>query len=142
LPYTGFKLRNVGKTRDEIYILDLCDRGRPGKRQHPFDFLIGDTGRRLLVDAYYPELKLVIEYAERQHTEAVAHFDKRMTQSGVSRGEQRKVYDKRRQEKLAEQGIALVVLDYSDFPHNSRKRLRRILEDDEKIVRGKLVPWL
>jgi len=135
-------LRNVGKTRDEIYILDLCDRGRPGKRQHPFDFLIGDTGRRLLVDAYYPELKLVIEYAERQHTEAVAHFDKRMTQSGVSRGEQRKVYDKRRQEKLAEQGIALVVLDYSDFPHNSRKRLRRILEDDEKIVRGKLVPWL
>ena len=63
--------------RDEEYILSLCDAllGRKPLRQHRFSFLLGDSGRRLPVDAFYSDLKLVIEYRERQHTEAVALFD-------------------------------------------------------------------
>jgi hypothetical protein len=43
--------------KDEAYIIDLCDRvlGRKAVRQHPFDFLRGDPGRPLRVDAYYPD---------------------------------------------------------------------------------------
>jgi hypothetical protein len=40
-------------------------------RQHRFSFLTGAAGTALPVDAYYPALKLVIEYHEWQHTDAV-----------------------------------------------------------------------
>ena len=86
---------------DEEYIVNLCDRvlERKAIRQHTFEFLRGDPGkrspkgRRLPVDAYYKEINVVIEYRERQHTETVKIFDSRSTCSGCSRGEQRKKYD-------------------------------------------------
>ena len=72
--------------KDEAYVLALCDRalGTVGLRQHRFDFLKGDPGkrgvcRRLPVDAYYPDQRLVIEYRERQHSEPVALMDRRIT---------------------------------------------------------------
>lgn len=67
------------KDRDEDYILDLSDKVllQRGKRQHKFNFLLGDSGRRLPVDIYYPTLNLVIEYREYQHTNIVPFFDKK-----------------------------------------------------------------
>jgi hypothetical protein len=104
---------------DEQYIIDLCDEvlGRTAEHGHRFPFLLGDPGRRgraqLPVDAFYPDLNLVIEYRERQHFESVRHFDKpwKMTVSGVHRGEQRMRYDERRREVLPKHGISLVELD-------------------------------
>ncbi len=88
---------------DELYVIDLCDEilEEKGKRQHRFDFLRGDPGKhgrstRLPVDAFYESQKLVVEYMERQHAESVPFFDRRLTVSGISRGEQRKRYDERR----------------------------------------------
>jgi hypothetical protein len=76
--------------RDESYVIDLCDRvlNLKAKRQHRFDFLRGDSGRKLPVDAYYEisvDRKLVVEYREMQHSEPVAFFDKRLTCSGCNR---------------------------------------------------------
>jgi len=100
------------RVSDESYIIDLCDRvlNLKAKRQHRFDFLRGDPGKnrrcaKLPVDAYYEELKLVVEYRERQHTESVPLFDKRLTCSGCAREEQRRRYDQRRQVQPA---LALV----------------------------------
>ena len=126
--------------RDEQYILSLCDRllRRRSLRQHRFAFLLGDSKRRLPVDAYYPDLKLVIEYRERQHTEPVAFFDRRSTVSGVPRGVQRALYDQRRREVLPQRGINLIELCYSDFSHGSGKRLKRIEKQDLQILREKL----
>lgn len=85
---------------DEEYVLSICDEilGEKGVRQHGFDWLRGDPGkdgrrRMLVVDAYYPRHRLVVEYAERQHREPVAFFDKSdvLTVSGVHRGEQRRI---------------------------------------------------
>lgn len=58
---------------DESYVIDLCDEVLKLKalRQHRFDFLTGDSGAKLPVDAYYPSLNLVVEFKERQHTEEV-----------------------------------------------------------------------
>jgi hypothetical protein len=68
---------------DATYVIGLCDRvlNLKAKREHRFDFLLGDPGKHgrsahLPVDGYYDELKLVVEYREKQHTESVAHFDK------------------------------------------------------------------
>lgn len=115
--------------RDEEYVLDLCDQilHQKSLRQHRFDFLRGDAGSRLPVDAYYPKINLVVEYRERQHTEPVKHFDKPhiITVSGVDRGKQRTLYDERRRIVLAEKKIKLVEIPYTLFACNSRKRIVR-----------------
>ena len=128
------KPRTVTKTSsrkdsDEHYVLDLCDAvlELKGKRQHRFDFLVGDAGTKLPVDCYYPELNLVVEYKEQQHTKPNKHFDKpdKMTVSGVHRGEQRKIYDQRRLDVLPQHGIKVVEIFYSDFEFDGRDRILR-----------------
>jgi hypothetical protein len=130
---------------DESYVIDLCDEvlGTPALRQHRFDWLRGDArpgkqGVRLPVDAYYPELQLVVEYRERQHTEAVPIMDRRMTVSGVDRGTQRAIYDQRRRDVLPQHGIELVELSYADFAHDENKHLLRRRDEDLAVVRRAL----
>ena len=133
---------------DESYVIDLCNEvlGEKANRQKRFDFLLGDlhkdgkTRTMLPVDAYYVSLNLVVEFMEKQHTEDVAHFDKPdvMTISGVSRDEQRIIYDKRRQELLPKNGIELVLISYDDFNHDNQKKIIRNKESDIKIVKDAL----
>lgn len=140
LPEVVKTTSKVQRVSDEAYIIDLCDSvlKQQGIRQHRFDFLRGDTGVKLPVDCYYPSLKLVIEYNERQHSETVKFFDKRITASGGSRDEQRKRYDGLRKTELPKNGLKLIVFDYSEFQHASNKRLMRNKEEDLKVVRKKL----
>ncbi|MBB3862703.1 hypothetical protein GGQ88_004005 [Novosphingobium hassiacum] len=130
--------------RDEQYVLDLCDEflGMKAVRQHCFPFLTGDPDLRgnrrpLPVDGFYPELRLVVEYHERQHKERVGFFDDKPTVSGVPRGEQRRRYDARRRELLPLNGITLIVLGVDEFAHDRAKRLLRI-SSDKVIVRRRL----
>lgn len=131
-------------TSDEAYVLDICDEvlGLKGLRQYRFDFLRGDSGTKLPVDIYYPALELVIEYREKQHTEEVAFFDKRITNSGISRGEQRKKYDELRRTEIPKNGFELIEFDYSEFGHTKGKHLLRNREEDEKIIREKLKKYI
>ncbi|ETA00405.1 hypothetical protein CcI156_20005 [Frankia sp. CcI156] len=133
---------------DEWYVLDLCDEavGETGLRQHRFDWLLGDpspsTGRRvrLPVDAYWPTRRLVVEYRERQHDQPTPHFDKpdRLTVSGVHRGEQRALYDRRREELIPTQGLRLVILRPADLASDGRGRLKRRQDDDLAVIRARL----
>lgn len=135
---------NKGRVNsDEYYVIDLCDEvlGEKAERQAKFDFLKGDSGRMLPVDAYYRNKGLIIEYYERQHTESVKFFDKRMTTSGVTRGEQRRIYDERRKTELPKHGIKLVVISYTDFgPFPKLKRDNR--EVDLQVVRNLLERYI
>ena len=128
---------------DEHYIIDLCDEvlGQKASRQHRFDFLTGDTGTKLPVDAYYNSLELVVEFREKQHTEEVTFFDKpdRMTVSGVHRGEQRKLYDERRRKALPENGIKLIEISYDDFDYNNSKRIIRNHTNDIETLKNILI---
>jgi hypothetical protein len=131
---------------DEHYALDLCDEvlGQKCLRQHRFDFLRGDgnPGRTLPVDAYYPDLNLVIEYREKQHTERVGFWDDKPTVSGIPRGQQRARYDQRRRDVLPTHGIALVEISYSDLAHAGSKRLVRDTEKDMASLREMISEWL
>ncbi len=120
---------------DEYYIIGLCNEalGMKAEQQYKFPFLLGDSGRALPVDAYYHELNLVIEYYERQHTEDVKFFNRRMTVSGVSRGEQRKIYNERRKTELPKHGIKFVVISYTDF--GTSKTLKREHDADLAVVK-------
>lgn len=135
VPASSKNTTNSRTNSDEYYVISLCNEvlGKTASQQHKFDFLLSDSGRPLPVDAYYEELNLVIEYHERQHTEAVKFFDRRMTISGVSRGEQRRIYDERRQTILPQHGIKLVIIDYTDF--GTSKNLSRNHDKDLETVR-------
>jgi hypothetical protein len=138
----------VGReTSDEAYVLDLCDEalGERGQRQARFEWLVGDPGkdgrrRQLPVDGYWPEHRLIVEYRERQHEEPVAHFDKpdRMTVSGVHRGLQRALYDRRREQAIPVHGLRLVVIRPADLAADRRGRLRRNHDRDLPVVRAKV----
>lgn len=140
---TAFHARTSGrKDSDESYVIDLCDEvlNAVSSRQHRFDFLKGDTGIRLPVDAYYKDLNLVIEFYERQHTESVPLFDRKMTVSGVNRDEQRRIYDERRKQILPQHGIDIVVISYNDFGQS--KKLQRDRQKDMEVIRRILKDYI
>ncbi|MCK9895186.1 hypothetical protein [Frankia sp. AgB32] len=129
---------------DEWYVLNLCADvlGEEVSRQHTFDWLLGDPDRagrqrRLQVDGYWSKHRIVVEYREIQHDQPVAHFDKpdRLTVSGVHRGEQRAIYDRRRDELIPAHGLRLVVIRPSDLASTSQGRLRRERPSDIEAVR-------
>jgi hypothetical protein len=135
---------NSRKDSDEHYVLDLCDEvlKMQGLRQHRFDFLLGDSnvqGKcvKLPVDIYYPQLNLVIEYKEQQHTKPNKHFDKPdlFTVSGVNRGEQRKIYDQRRLDVLPKYGIQVIEIFFSNFNHDRKDKILRSNSDIEKVMK-------
>lgn len=122
---------------DEYYVISLCNEllHSTALQQHRFEFLKGDgeNGKLLPVDAYYEHLNLVVEYHECQHTESIPLFNKSRTISGVSRDEQRRIYDERRLEILPKHGIKVVIIDYSDF--GNTKKIKRNHDNDIIIVR-------
>ena len=130
---------------DEHYVLDLCDEvlGVAGERQARFDWLLGDvspvSGRavRLPVDGYWHSEQLVVEFQEKQHTEAVPIFDRRATVSGVPRGEQRRLYDQRKADLIPARGLRLVVIHKSEFDVK-RDRILRDHDRDVDVVRRRL----
>ncbi len=93
---------------------------------------------------YYENLNLVIEYQEYQHYESVPFFDKpgKLTISGVSRKEQRRLYDNRRKELLPLNGIKLVEISYLRFEYNSSNQIIRNLWNDVSIVRSILMEYV
>jgi hypothetical protein len=136
---------------DETYALGLCDEivGSASIREARFDWLRGDPGRngvgtRLPVDAYWPDLGLVVEFYEYQHDHATPFFDKpdKLTVSGVPRREQRARYDRRRAETLPAHGLTLVVLRKADLACGPSGRLVRDEQRDRAVVRAVLGPHL
>ena len=98
-----------------------------------FPFLRGDptpkrpNGVTLPVDAYYPDFKLVLEFREAQHySDRVALWDNRITATRQRRREQRRKYDKRREEVLPANGIKLLIIYDYEISMNYENDLRLI----------------
>jgi diadenosine tetraphosphate (Ap4A) HIT family hydrolase len=127
---------------DEKYILDLVAEvlAEPDYRwQHRFPTLLGDPGadgkrRPLPVDGYFPRHRLVVEYWEKQHSAPVPIMDEGMTVSGVSRGDQRRLYDLRRQAWAEANGLRLLILDYRGFETDEQGRLQRDPARDRQLI--------
>lgn len=128
---------------DEHYVLDLCDEilGVVGRRQERFDWLRGDPsptrprGSTLPVDGYWPELRLVVEFQEEQHSQPSPFFDRRQTVSGVGRGEQRRLYDERKRTVIPAHGLRLVVIEKAAFTVRSRRIVRDRSRDVDVVRR-------
>lgn len=126
---------------DEKYVLDLIAEilGENYKWQQRFDTLLGDPGKngrrvKLPVDAYFSESKLIVEYKEKQHFEAVNIMDRRLTVSGVNRGEQRKIYDLRKEKWADDNNIRFLTVSYIDLTHKNNGKLLRRADDDRVLI--------
>lgn len=127
---------------DEKYVLDLVADviGENYEWQKRFDTLLGDPGKsgrriKLPIDAYFPTTNLIVEYREKQHFQPVKIMDKRMTISGVSRGEQRKIYDSRKEQWAVDNKIKFLVVSYSDLIYKSNGGLLRNKDEDRNIIK-------
>ena len=94
-------------------------------------------GTRLPVDGYWPDLGLVVEFQEEQHSQPSSLFDRRQTISGVGRREQRRLYDARKRALILQHGLRLVVIEKCAFAVKSR-RIARLYVQDIAIVRQHL----
>lgn len=74
-----------------------------------FDWLRGDTGMRLRVDAYFPREKLVVEYHGEQKFKPNPFMDRR-----PGRRKQREEYMERRKSEIEKHGLELLELRYDE----------------------------
>lgn|GEM_PF-4436634 len=74
-----------------------------------FDWLRGDTGMRLRVDAYFTEHKLVVEYHGKQHFKPSNFMDRR-----PGRAEQRRRYTVLRRKLIPRHGLKLLEIRYDE----------------------------
>lgn len=88
----------------------------PAEIEKRFDWARGDSrdpgrpGVPLPFDAVWEHRRLIVEIDERQHGEPVRFFDKPnvITVSGVHRGEQRRLYDERKDRLAGDRGYTVV----------------------------------
>jgi len=130
---------------DEYYVLNLCDEllNEKSSRQYTFPFLLGDFHKdkisrtKLPLDAYYHKLNLVLEYRVKQAEEEVEETDKQTgkTVSGVSRSEQRKIYNQRRKDVLLRKNINFIEVNYYAFEYDSELKIVRNKEEDIVILK-------
>ncbi|BDC99559.1 hypothetical protein [Persicobacter psychrovividus] len=132
---------------DGFYLVNIANEllGKEASSQHKFSFLLGDYHKdgksrtALPIDAYYEELNMAIEFIEKQPIEFKST---RMTVSGVTRGEQRAMYDQRKRTTLAKEGIAIIDVPYADFRCDEKGKLVRDLEADTKLMREFLADYI
>jgi hypothetical protein len=74
-----------------------------------FEWLRGDTGMKLRVDAWFPDQNLVVEYHGRQHFQPNKFMDRRK-----GRAKQRVKYTLLRQKLIPKHGIKLLELRYNE----------------------------
>jgi hypothetical protein len=124
---------------DEFYLVNLCDEllNEKASRKHTFDTLVGRLHKKgkmrtkLPLDAYYKDLKLVIEF-----------FEKKETEESDEREAQRKFYDQRKKDVLQKKEISLIEINYALFECNENDRLIRDKEKDSKVLKGILKNFL
>jgi len=132
--------------RVAAYVIDLLAEilGAEPERERRFPWAEGDaslkTGRRAMLpfDAVWEARRLIVEVDEDQHRRPVAFWDKpdALTVSGVSRGEQRRLYDLRKRTAARDQGFTVVSVAWERRPppgqrdrEADRRRLLAALSD-------------
>lgn len=130
---------------DEHYVIDLCDEalGLTALRHHSFEFLKGDMHRNgrtrslLPCDAYYSELKLVIEYHATPDEAKVAEASGESAEN-PSVESKRKIYAERKRKVLPEHEMTLIEIDAGDFEQDELSLIKRDRKRDMALVKSLL----
>jgi len=126
--------------RTAFYVISLLAEilHEEPERERRFDWALGDpsptTGRRakLPFDAVWASRRLIVEVDEDQHHRPVRFWDKpdTLTVSGVHRGAQRRIYDKRKRAAARRHGYVVLEIPWDRRPppdQRDRQADRRML---------------
>ena len=105
--------------QDRQYILGLCDEviAKPSLRGHRLHFLRGADGHRIAVDAFYPVLRLIVQYREAEEAALP-------------------------QDELRRYGVRVMELRVDEFAHTASAHLRRSRDVDIAVIRARLAQAL
>jgi hypothetical protein len=128
------------------YVIGLVAEvlGEEPELEKTYPWALGDpsptTGRRarLPFDAVWERRGLIVEVDEDQHRRPVAFWDKPevMTVSGVSRGEQRDLYARRKREAARAQGYNVVEIPWERTPPPSKRSRKDDLGEIRSLLSG------
>lgn len=129
---------------DEFYLVNLCDEllEQTASRKHTFDTLVGNLHKRgkgrskLPLDAYYEDLKLVVEFFRKDKD-----FDE-LDKKEQARMIQIKRYNELKKKAILKKDLRLIEINYASFECNETNKLIRNTEDDKLILRGVLKDFL
>lgn len=135
-------------SKDDDYLIALCDEilNKTSHKQFTFDELLGDyhkdkTSRtKLPLDAYYEDMSLVIEVVNKKSIPPKKGYDKsqKLTVSGVTREEQRVIYQKRKKAFLEGKDIKVFEINFALFEVNENNRLVRNKDNDTALLKDLL----
>ena len=138
--------------RDESYVIGLCDQilDEVSTKQHTFSFLLGDfhkdgfTRTKLPVNAFYSKSNLVILFADKQLNADFEASEKasKITSTGVTRSEQKQIYDQRKTDLIIKNEINLLHINSSMFACGPHKGLLRETEKDMVVLNKALATYL
>lgn len=129
---------------DEYYLVNLCDEllKQKASRKHTFHTLVGNLHKKgkgrtkLPLDAYYEDLKLVLEF-----------FDKNGTKDELDDKEQArkakiKYYDQLKKKAILNKKLRLIEINYALFECNEVNKLVRNTENDMLVLKGVLKDFI
>ncbi len=137
------KLLNI-QNSDEYYLVNLCDEllKQKASRKHTFDTLVGNLHKRgkgrtkLPLDAYYEDLKLVLEFFEKN--EATDELDEKEQ----ARKAQIKYYDELKKKAILKKKLRLIAINYAVFECNDANKLIRNTENDTLVLKDILKDFI
>ena len=130
---------------DENYLLNLCDEllGKEASRKHTFDTLVGNLHKRgkgrtkLPLDAYYKDLKLVIEFFQTSN-KPVSDLDEK-EQARIA---QIKYYDELKKEAVLNKSFRYMKINFAQFECDEANKLVRNTENDIRVLKEILKDFL
>ncbi len=132
------------QNNDEFYLVNLCDEllRQKASRKHTFDTLVGNLHKRgkgrtkIPLDAYYEDLKLVIEFSRKN--KVVDALDEKEQARIV----QIKRYSQLKKKAIQKKSLELIEIDYASFECDATNKLIRNTEQDTLVLRGLLKDFL
>lgn len=132
------------KNSDENYLLDMADEllGQKASRKHTFDTLVGNLHKRgkgrtkLPLDAFYKDLKLVIEFFQKEK-----NFED-LDEKEQARVTQIKYYDQLKKEAVLNKSFRYMKINYAQFECNENEKLVRNTENDTIVLKEILKDFL
>lgn len=136
-------LRTI-QNSDEYYLVNLCDEllKQKASRKHTFGTLVGNLHKRgkgrtkLPLDAYYEDLKLVLEFFEKN----VATDE--LDEKEQARKAQIKYYDQLKKKAILNKKLRLIEINYALFECNDANKLIRNTENDRLVLKGVLKDFI
>ncbi|WP_299218183.1 hypothetical protein [uncultured Aquimarina sp.] len=122
---------------DEYYLVNLCDEllQQKASRKHTFDTLVGNLHKRgkgrtkLPLDAYYEDLKLVLEFFRKnEDTDELDEKEK-------ARKAQIKYYNQLKRKAILTKKLRLIEINYALFECNDANKLFRNTEKDRLVLK-------